>query len=125
MISTQLRIFLMIVILLFFGIVLYFLKQKKLNLKYTLIWLFASVVLIIISIFPELVYIPSEKIGIVAPSNLIFVIEAIFVVLILLSLTVIVSHITEQIFRLTQTIAMLEKRVRELEDDRNVVESER
>lgn len=82
-----------------------------------MIWLFASIILIIISIFPELVYFPAKKIGIVAPSNLIFIVEAIFVVLILLLLTVIVSRMTEQIFRLTQVTALLEKRVRELEEE--------
>ncbi|MBP1546061.1 MAG: hypothetical protein J6A37_05630 [Oscillospiraceae bacterium] len=39
-----------------------------------------------------------------------------FIVAIVFTLTMIVSHTTNRIYRLTQTIAVLEKRIRELEE---------
>lgn len=42
--------------------------------------------------------------------------------MILLSLIVIVSRMTEQIFKLTQVIVILEKRMRELEESQKTIE---
>ena len=50
--------------------------------------------------------------------------EGIFVLVILLSLTTIVSYLNERIRNLVQTIAILEKRVRELEQKENQDETE-
>ena len=41
MIPSHLRITLIIVVISYFIVILYFLKQKALNLKYTLLWLVA------------------------------------------------------------------------------------
>lgn len=112
----QLRIFLIIGILIYLLIIFHLLKRKKLNLKYTLIWLLAAFVMLISAVFPDIINRISSLVGIVSPVNLVFVLEGMFVLLILLSLTTIVSHMNQRIYKLTQTQALLEKRVREMEN---------
>lgn len=113
--NSTLRIFLIIIILIYLIVIIDLLKRKKLNLKYSLIWLFSSLFLLLLVIFPDIVYNFSNFIGIATPVNVVFVVEAIFVLMILLSLTTIVSYLNEQNRKLTQHIALLEKRVRDLE----------
>lgn len=116
--NTTLRFFLIIVILIYLIIIINFLKRKKLDLKYSLIWLFSSLVLLLLIIFPGIVYAFSDFIGIATPINVVFVVEAIFVLIILLSLTTIVSKLNEQNRKLTQYVALLEKRIRDLEKNK-------
>lgn len=116
---VTLRIFFAVIDLIFLFVIFYLLKKKKLNLRYTLTWLFAAVALLIADIFPQIIMSAMHLVGIATPVNMVFVLEAFFVLLILLSLTVIVSHLTERVYRLTQTIAILEKRIRELEEKEN------
>lgn len=54
MIPSHLRITLIIVVISYFIVILYFLKQKALNLKYTLLWLVAGAVMGILVVVPEL-----------------------------------------------------------------------
>ena len=54
MIPSTLRLTLIIAVVCYFIVILYFLKQKALNLKYTLLWLVAGLVMGILVMVPEL-----------------------------------------------------------------------
>lgn len=109
------RILLIVCILVYLGVILNLLRKKKLNLKFSLVWLLAGVAMLVACVFPAFVHLISRITGIVADVNTVFFLEGIFVLVILLSLTTIVSYLNERIRNLVQTIAILEKRVRELE----------
>lgn len=113
--NLNLRLFLVICILVYLGIIINLLRKKKLNLKYTLIWLFSGIIMLIVSIFPQIINFLSSVIGIVDVTNAVFILEGMFVLVILLSLTSIVSHFNDRNRELIQKVALLEKRVRELE----------
>lgn len=110
-----LQIFLIVCVLLFLIIIIYYLAKKKLNLKYSLTWLAAGLGLLILAIFPQLVEVIGSWVGIAAPVNTVFLFAGMFMLLIIFTLTMIVSHMNSRIYRLTQMQALLEKRVRELE----------
>ena len=102
-------------ILFYLIIILMLIKKNKLNLKYTLLWLFSAVVMVILVAVPQVSVAIAELIGVETPSNAVFVTEGLFALLIILSLTSIASTQTLRIRRLTQTQAILEKRIREVE----------
>lgn len=114
--GINLRIFLGIIVLIYLIIIVNLLRKKKLNLRYSLTWLASGIVLLLMIIFPEIVYGISKIIGIETPVNTVFVIEAIFILLILLSLTIIVSSLNEKNRKLVQKVALLEKRIKDIED---------
>lgn len=116
--NLTLRIFFGIVDLIFLVVILNMLKKKKLNLKYTLTWLFAAFALLVVDCFPQIIEGIMNLVGVASPVSMVFVLEALFVLVILLSLTAIVSHLTERVYRLTQTIAIMEKKIRELEEEK-------
>lgn len=113
--NLNLRIFLVLSIIFYLGIILNLLRKKSLNLKYTLTWLFSGIVMLIVSIVPEIVYYIAHAIGIVDVTNAVFMIEGMFILIILLSLTSIVSHLNDRNRELIQKVGLIEKRLRDLE----------
>lgn len=115
MIPATLRLTLIIAMACYFIVILYFLKQKALNLKYTLLWLAAGLVMGILVVVPELLEKIIHIFGIQENMNGLFIFAIGFMIMILLSLTSIASRQNRKIRTLTQEMAILEKRVRDLE----------
>lgn len=116
MIPATLRITLIAVVICYFIIILYFLKQKALNLKYTLLWIVAGLVMGALVIVPELLVRSIRIFGIQDNMNGLFIFAIGFIIMILLSLTSIASRQNRKIRTLTQELSILDKRVRELEE---------
>jgi len=110
------RAFLLCCILVFFISIIILLRNRKIDLKYSLLWLLSAIVLIVATLFPQIIYFLSALIGIETPINLVLIFTGMFSVLIILSLTVIVSKLNKKITELVQSLALLEKRVRDMEN---------
>lgn len=117
--SFTLRIVLIIGVIVYFVIILLFLKHKALALKYTLLWMMAGIVLGIMVIWPEMLIYFVRILGIASNMNGLFIACIAFIIMILMSLTSIVSRQADKIKNLTQTIAKMEKRLREVESNKN------
>lgn len=113
--TTTLRIVLSCTVFIYFIIVLRLLKEKKLALKYTLLWLLLGIIMIVFVIFPQLLSILGHLVGIVDSMNALFTFSISFVFVLVMALTSIVSKQSEKIKNLVQTCALMEKRIRELE----------
>jgi hypothetical protein len=111
----SLKIFLLCCIFLFLSVIVMLLRNKKISLKYSLLWLFSAISMILITIFPQIIFFASQIIGIKEPVNLVFVFAGMFSILIILSLTVIVSKLNSKITQLAQNIALIEKRLIDIE----------
>ncbi|MDD6236592.1 MAG: DUF2304 domain-containing protein [Clostridiales bacterium] len=114
--TAALQILLLILVLASEGAIILLLKKGTLTLKYALVWLLLGLVLLIMVIFPDLFISLSRILGFEVTSNFVFLVEGVFVLVILVSLTVIVSKHAAKLTRLIQTIGILDKRVRELEE---------
>ena len=115
MIPHTLQVTLSIAVICYFIIILYYLKRKMLELKYTLIWLVAGVVMGIMIYFPELTVWFVHLIGMQDNMNGFYIMCLAFIIMILMTLTSIVSRQQLKIRILIQESSMLEKRIRELE----------
>lgn len=116
MIPSTLRITLIIAVISYFIIILYFLKNRALNLKYTLLWLLAGVVMGVLVVFPEMLQRVIHVFGIQSNMNGLFIIAIGFMLMILMALTSIASRQNMKIRTLVQEIGILDKRIRELEN---------
>lgn len=117
MIPSTLRVTLIIAVICYFIIILYFLKQRALNLKYTLLWLLAGAVMGILVVIPELLVRIIHIFGIEDNMNGLFIMCIAFMLMILMALTSIASRQNMKIRTLVQEIGILDKRIRELETD--------
>lgn len=115
MIPINLRIVLIAGVVLYFVIILMFLKNKTLHLRYTLLWLVAGLVLGIMVVWPNTLILFVHAIGIEDNMNGLFIVSIAFIIMIVMSLTSIISKQADKIKNLAQTIARIEKRIRELE----------
>lgn len=118
MIPANLRLVLVIGVIAYFIIILLFLKNKTLHLKYTLLWLVAGLILGIMVIWPSTLLRFTHLLGIASNMNGLFIICIAFIIMILMSLTSIISRQADKIKNLTQTIARMEKRIREIEEEK-------
>lgn len=115
MIPHTLQVTLSIAVICYFIIILYYLKRKMLELKYTLIWLVAGVVMGVMIYFPELTVWFVHLIGMQDNMNGLYIMCLAFMMMILMTLTSIASRQQLKIRILIQEISILEKRIRELE----------
>lgn len=113
--NTSLRIAISIALVAYYSCIFYFLKKKSLTLKYTLLWLFTGLVMVLVVIFPQALEQILHWVGVVELTNGLFGIVCFALLIILLSITSIVSILNEKMRRLVQQCAMYEKRIRELE----------
>ena len=118
MIPQRLQIVLILAIVFYFIVILYFLKRRALELKYTLIWFVAGGVMLILVVFPELMSMIIRVLGIQSNMNGLYIALIAFIIMILMTLTSIVSRLAYKAKTLTQEIALIEKRVRDLERQR-------
>ena len=115
MIPSTLRTVLITALLFYFVILLIFLKNKTLELRYTLLWMFAGFILALLVIWPDVLRGFVKVIGIQDNMNGLFIMSFAFVIMIMMSLTSIVSRQANKIKLLVQELAIMEKRIRELE----------
>jgi len=115
-VNIVLQISLIIGILIYFYILFYLIKRKSLNLKYTLLWMLSGLIMLIVAIFPSVMINVTRILGIIDVTNGLFALILFFILIILMSITGIVSNMKERNRQLIQQCAILEKRVRELEN---------
>ena len=115
MINGTLRTTLLIVVFIYFVIILKFLKNKSLSLKYTLLWIFSGFVMGVLVCFPGLLTGMIRFLGIQTYMNGLYIFFLAFIIMILMSITSIVSRQNKKIRTLIQEIAIQDKRIRNLE----------
>ena len=89
-------------------------RKRRLELKYALVWFLVAVLLLIFDIFPRLLNGLTSLLGIALPINMLFFLGFGFTLMIIFSQTIVISNLTRKDKRLTQEIALLNKRVDEL-----------
>ncbi len=114
--NRALQLFLLLAIVLYFFALVHFTRRKRIEPKYILLWIISGVIMIALTLFPSLLNRVSRFLGIYDPTNALFAIVLFCVIIILMALTAILSHHNADILRLVQENALLEQRIRDLED---------
>jgi hypothetical protein len=90
------------------------LRRRRLIERYALLWLFSSLVLLVLSVWTGLLEIISKAVGIVYPPNALFAIAFAFVLLLLLHFSLAISRLSGETKVLAQKVARLDKEVGDL-----------
>lgn len=117
--ENNFRLALIFGVLVYLSFIFFLLKKKKLSVQYCIIWLFSGFALLLFALFPYIVLVMGDILRIINPVNFVFMAIIVFILLILLSLSSAVSILTEKTKRLAQNAALLERRIRELEEQQN------
>lgn len=105
--NIKLQIIMVASSVLFLTYVVLMVRNRKIELKYILIWLFAAVSFISVSLFPTILVKLSRLLNIIEPVNTLFLSIIFFMLLIIFSLTVAVSRSASTIKTLAQEIGIL------------------
>jgi hypothetical protein len=89
-------------------------RRGRLKEKYSLLWLFASSVLLLLSASRGLLNYISRLLGVFYPPSLLFLLAFLFLLLITLHFSVVVSGLSEKNKQLAQELAMLRQEMNRL-----------
>jgi len=99
-------------------LVLELVRRRALMERYALLWLFASVVILGLAIFDGALTVLARQLGILSAPNALFFVAMAFILLLLLHFSAAMSRLTDQSKVLAQRQAILEERLREVENAR-------
>ena len=113
--SPTLRLVLILAMAVYFTVLLLFVRRRGLNLKYFLLWLVMGVALFVLILFPGILTAMAHLLCIQSEMNALISAVCFFIILLEISLTAIVSRLNDKLTRTIQQTALLEKRIRALE----------
>jgi hypothetical protein len=98
--------------------VLELIRRNRLKERYSLIWLAASIVLIVFSSWRGLLHFIALKLGIYYPPSFLFLLSLAFLLLLLLHFSTVISSQSDQNKRLAQEIGLLRSRLDRMEKEK-------
>lgn len=104
--SQRLQIFLLVFLVIVMIILIFELRKKRIDIKYSLPWLLLDVVLIVFAIFPDSLVFFSQILGIATPINMLFMLGFVLEMVIIYTLTVAISKLSDNVRQLSQKIAL-------------------
>lgn len=115
--NIRIQILIVVITLLAMFYVINKIRNKGIELKYSLVWLALGTGIIIFTCFPKLTTWLAHVLGISQPMNMLFFAGFCFMLPILFSLSVSVSRLSNKVKRLTQEMALLEEQKRKAEEE--------
>ena len=112
--SLSLRLGLLLASLLVFVFIIFAVVRRKLNIKYSIVWLLWALLSLLMAIFPESFYGLSDLLGIQMPVNTVFLIMTALLYALTFYVYIMITKHNEEIIRLTYEVATLRKELDEL-----------
>ena len=110
--SINLRLGLIIVSFIIFLVTILILGRRRMPVKYSIVWLFSSLLILLIAVVPQLFIWLSKLLGFVTMSNMVIGLFIFILLMITIILTVIVSGQRKKITLLIQEVSMLKENVK-------------
>jgi hypothetical protein len=97
---------------LFLLVIFELIRTRRLQERYALLWLVTGGVILVLSIWRDALRLLAEQIGIAYPPSALFVVGLLFILVVLLHYSTVISELAERNVRLAQDLALLEERLR-------------
>ena len=117
--SVQLRIVLILGAVTTMVAMLRQIRKKKVQIDSTIFWILFSFLLVLIALFPDIVYIFSRLLGVISPANLVMAGIILILIIKMFLMTLEISELKEKIRELSQSIALKKEREEYLRDSEN------
>ena len=99
--------------------VLELVRRRRLREKYALLWILTAIVLLVLSVWRGAVTSIATTLGVSYGPTVLFAVGALFVLVVLLHYSTVISALTDRTVVLSQQLAILEERLRRLETDQS------
>jgi len=104
-------------------VVIELIRRNHLKERYSLIWLATAFVLILFSVWRTLLHSIAKALGIYYPPSFLFLLAIMFLLVLLLHFSTIVSSLSENNKRLAQELGVLKSRIKKIENKVDVKDS--
>jgi hypothetical protein len=116
---TYQRVVVIAIAVLVLVVVVELVRRRRLMERYALVWLLAAAGLFVLGVWQGLLTHLATDVGIRSAPNALFALGFAFVIALLLSMTLVISRLSEETKQLAQRLALLNDRLRELERERS------
>ena len=117
---SEIRIFLLLFSLTLLVVVVDLVRRRHLREKYSLIWVAVPILLLAVSLWPGLLERFSKMFGVYYPPSLGFIAGIMFLLVVTLMLSVVVSHHSDRIIKLTQELSLVQNRIQKIEKEKKL-----
>jgi hypothetical protein len=87
-------------------------RTRRLQERYALLWLLTGIVVLVLAIWRGALGLLADAVGIAYPPSALFVLAALFILVVLLHYSTVISKLSEQNIKLAQRLALLENELR-------------
>lgn len=101
------------------ALVIELIRTRRLRERYALLWLATAGVTLLFAVWRSGLHELSQALGVAYPPNALFVLAILFMLILLLHFSTVISRLSDRSTLLTQRLALLEQRLRELEGGRS------
>lgn len=105
---------LVVVSLIALSSIIFAVAKKKLNIKYSIVWIVWAVVILVLALFPEIIDGVAELLGIAMPVNALFLIMMALLYFLTFYVFIMISKHNEEIIKLTYENSLLRKDIEEI-----------
>jgi len=116
--SLGFRAFIIVTALLFLIFIVSLVKKKRLGEKDSLLWIIASLAILMVSVFPQIPDSVARAFGLFYPAAIIFFVGIVFTLFIVVYHSTRLSDLTEKNKELAQKLGIAENRLKRLEKEK-------
>jgi hypothetical protein len=99
-------------------VVVELIRSRRLQERYALLWLLTGIVILALALWRGALTELAKLVGIAYPPSALFILAALFILVVLLHYSTVISDLSERNLTLAQRVALLEQQLRELRGDR-------
>jgi hypothetical protein len=115
MTPLRVSIFAAIASILLLAVIFELIRSRRLQERYALLWMATGVVLLVFALWRDALGVLARTVGIAYPPSALFLLASLFILVVLLHYSTVISELAERNLMLAQRIALLEQKVKETE----------
>lgn len=118
MIDSRLTLVAALAVVLVLGVIVELIRRHRLQERYALLWILTGGVMLVLAVWRGALHAFADLLGVAYPPSALFMVAGLFVFVVLLHYSTVLSRLSEQNKTLAQKIALLEQRLREQDERR-------
>ena len=118
MTPIRVSIFAAIASILLLLVILELIRSRRLQERYALLWVMTALVLLVFALWRDGLNVLARTVGIAYPPSALFLLAAMFILVVLLHYSTAISELAERNLMLAQRIALLEQKLKKAESRR-------
>jgi hypothetical protein len=111
MIPFRVAIVASIAAIIFLLVIFELIRSRRLQERYALLWLITGSVILLLAVWRDALRLVAEQIGIAYPPSALFVVGFLFILVVLLHYSTVISELSERNVTLAQDLALIEERL--------------